>query len=104
MKIIDRVLKGDTDNRLYPFFWLTGPETLPEIEAAMLRLKDAGCTGICVDSRDFPNFREDWWPKFDFILEVAQKNGMKVFVVDEDTYCPCGHVFGLAAKNGDMKL
>ena len=29
---------------------------------------------------------------------------MKVWVVDEDSRCPCGHVFGLAAKDGDMKL
>ena len=103
MKAADRIIKNDIHNRLYPFFWLTGPETFEDIQNAMKRLYDAGCTGICVESRDFPDFEEKWWDKFDFILENADKMGMKVMVVDEDTYCPCGHVFGLAAKNGDMK-
>ena len=104
MKATERILGGDIDNRLYPFFWLTGPETLEDIEAAMVRLKEAGCMGICVESRDFPDFEVAWWEKIDFIMPTAERLGMKVWIVDEDTRCPCGHVFGLAAKGGDMKL
>ena len=33
-----------------------------------------------------------------------EKMDMKVMIVDEDSHCPCGHVFGLAAKDGSMKL
>ena len=104
MQAIDRILAGDIDNRLYPFFWLTGPETYGDIKAAMQRLKEAGCMGICVESRNFPDFEVAWWEKMDFIMKNAEELGMKVWVVDEDSHCPCGHVFGLAAKDGDMKL
>ena len=103
MKISDKVINNKVDNRLYPFFWLIGPETYEDIENAMKRLNDAGCTGICVESRDYPDFEVTWWEKVEFILATAEKLGMKVMIVDEDTYCPCGHVFGLAAKDGDMK-
>ena len=104
MKALDNVLNNEQKNRLFPFFWLTGPETYEDIENAIDRLFAAGCTGICVESRDYPDFEVTWWEKVAFILEKAKKLGMKVMIVDEDSRCPCGHVFGLAAKDGDMKL
>lgn len=101
----DKLLGREIENRLYPFFWLTGPETLEDIENAIKRLHSAGCTGICVEPRDYEDdFATTWWDKIGFILKTAKSLDMKVWMVDEDTHCPCGHVFGLAAKDGDMKL
>ena len=101
----DKLLGCEIGNRLYPFFWLIGPETFDDIESAMIRLNDAGCTGICVEPRDYEgDFMTTWWEKIGFILKTAKRLGMKVWIVDEDMRCPCGHVFGLAAKDGDMKL
>lgn len=105
MKVTEKILKGEIENRLYPFFWLIGPETFDDIEKAMIRLNDAGCTGVCIEPRDYEgDFMTTWWEKIGFILKTAKRLGMKVWIVDEDYRCPCGHVFGLAAKDGDMKL
>ena len=105
MKVTDKILNGEIENRLYPFFWLIGPETYEDIESAMIRLNDSGCTGVCIEPRDYEgDFMTGWFDKIGFILKTAKRLGMKVWIVDEDQRCPCGHVFGLAAKDGSMKL
>lgn len=104
MKAIDKILEGKTDNCLFPFFWLVGDETESSLKNAVDRVYESGARALCVEPRGFSTFAKDWWRMLDIILERAEKHGMKVLVVDEDTVPPTGHAYGLVAKKGNEHL
>ncbi len=104
MKVIDKILNGNIDNCLFPFFWLCGNEKKEELITAVDRVYESGARALCVEPRGFSTFEKDWWWMLDTILERAEKHGLKVLVVDEDTVPPTGHVYGISAKKGNERL
>lgn len=98
MKNLDRVLSKDYIKCHYPFFWLCGNETEEDIIKAIERVHRAGCSGFTVESRGFPDFEVKWWQFAKVILNKAKELGMRVIFVDEESYCPAGHVFAMVNK------
>jgi hypothetical protein len=75
---IERLLKNQGDNYIFPFFWQHG-----EDEAVLRRymnvINTSGCGAACVESRPHPDFcGPKWWHDMDIILDEAKKLGMKV--------------------------
>ena len=95
-KTITRLLAGDADNHLFPFFWQHG-EDETTLRHYMAVIREANCRGVCVESRPHPDFcGEKWWHDMDIILDEARKRGMKVWILD-DSHFPTGYA------NGAMK-
>ena len=90
---INAVLRGETRNYVYPFFWPdeNRPEgTEDEVEAVYR----SGCRGLCLEARPFENFgKEQWWDTVKRVLEAAKKRGMKVWILD-DKHFPTGFANG----------
>ncbi len=94
---IERLLDGEWDNHILPFFWQHGEdgETLREMMAA---ISGAGCGAVCVESRPHPDFcGPKWWQDMDVILDEARRRGMKVWILD-DSHFPTGFANGAAAS------
>lgn len=101
-KTIERVLHGQWENHLLPFFWVHGEEeaVLRDYIRAMY---DADCKAFCVESRPHPDFLGDrWWHDMDIILDEAQARGMRVWILD-DKHFPTGYAAG-ALENADPSL
>lgn len=67
-KTIARLLAGESDNHILPFFWQHGEDeaTLRELMAA---IDGANCKAVCVESRPHPDFcGPKWWADMDVIL------------------------------------
>ena len=68
-KTITRILQGNADNHMLPFFWQHG-----EDEATLRKYMDviqkANCHAVCVESRPHPDFcGEKWWQ--DLLGEIS---------------------------------
>ena len=90
---VKRVLSGNADNHILPFFWQHGEDeaTLRELMGA---IHDAGCGAVCVESRPHPDFcGAKWWADMDVILDEARKREMKVWILD-DSHFPTGFANG----------
>ena len=86
---IQKLLAGNADNHMLPFFWQHGEDeaTLREYMAA---IQGANCNAVCVESRPHPDFcGPKWWEDMDVILDEARKRGMKVWILD-DSHFPTG--------------
>lgn len=90
----DKILNGEYVKCQYPFFWLSGGETVKDVVDAVQRVKDSGCDGFIVEPRSYPDFNAGWWCLMDAILEKAQSLNMQVIILDEDWVGPTGHAFG----------
>lgn len=94
---IERLLAGEWDNHMLPFFWQHGEDeaTLREMMAA---IDGAGCGAVCVESRPHPDFcGPKWWQDLDVILDEARSRGMKVWILD-DSHFPTGFANGAVLK------
>lgn len=94
---LKQVLQGQEDNYLLPFYWQHGNhrDRIPE---QLERIFQSGCRAVCVESRPHPDFcGEGWWADMDIILDVCQKNGARVWVLD-DKHFPTGYANGLIEK------
>lgn len=92
-KTIARLLAGESDNHILPFFWQHGEDeaTLRELMAA---IDGANCKAVCVESRPHPDFcGPKWWADMDVILDEARKRGMQVWILD-DSHFPTGFANG----------
>ncbi len=99
---IGRLLDGEWDNHMLPFFWQHGEDeaTLREMMAA---IDGAGCGAVCVESRPHPDFcGPKWWQDLDVILDEARSRGMKVWILD-DSHFPTGFANG-AVLRAEQKL
>lgn len=92
-KTIARLLAGESDNHILPFFWQHGEDeaTLRELMAA---IDGANCRAVCVESRPHPDFcGPKWWADMDVILDEARRRGMQVWILD-DSHFPTGFANG----------
>ena len=86
---IEKVLSGQADNHILPFFWQHG-ESEATLREMMGAIHGAGCGAVCVESRPHPDFcGEKWWQDMDVILDEARKRNMKVWILD-DSHFPTG--------------
>ena len=93
---ISRLLSGNADNHLLPFFWQHG-EDEKTLRHYMAVIQAANCHAVCVESRPHPDFcGEGWWRDLDIILDEARQRGMQVWILD-DSHFPTGYA------NGAMK-
>lgn len=94
---IARLLSGEADNRVLPFFWQHGEDesTLREYMGA---IQESGCGSVCVESRPHPDFcGPKWWRDMDVILDEARRRKMKVWILD-DSHFPTGFANGAVLK------
>ena len=92
-RTIARLLAGESDNHILPFFWQHGEDeaTLRELMAA---IDGASCKAVCVESRPHPDFcGPKWWADLDVILDEARRRGMQVWILD-DSHFPTGFANG----------
>ena len=96
-KTIKRVLNGQDDNHMLPFFWLRG-EDEATLRKYMKAIYEANCRAVCLESRPHPDFAGPrWWQDLDIILDEARRRDMKVWILD-DSHFPTGYANG-ALKN-----
>lgn len=99
-RLIGRLLRGEADGHVLPFFWQHGEDetTLREYMRAIRR---ANCRAVCVESRPHPDFcGPRWWQDMDIILDEAERCGMKVWILD-DSHFPTGYANGAMQTKPD---
>ena len=75
---MDRLLRGEGDNYIFPFFWQHG-EDEATLREYMGVIYESNLRAVCVESRPHPDFcGPKWWQDMDVILDEARKRGMKV--------------------------
>lgn len=99
---IEKLLDGDHDNYILPFFWVHG-EAEAVIREYMEAIHSCGIGAVCVESRPHPDFcGPQWWHDMDIILDEARKRHMKVWILD-DSHFPTGYANG-ALENAPEEL
>ncbi|MCM1542684.1 MAG: hypothetical protein NC121_15675 [Blautia sp.] len=99
---ISKLLDGNGDNYIFPFFWQHGEDEVT-LREYMGVIHDCGIGAVCVESRPHPDFcGEKWWKDMDVILEEAKKRDMKVWILD-DSHFPTGYANG-ALKHAPEEL
>lgn len=97
-----KLLNGEYENRLMPFFWQHG-EDEATLREYMKAIRESGCRAVCVESRPHPDFcGEKWWADMDIILDEARSRDMKVWILD-DSHFPTGYANG-ALKSAPDEL
>ena len=92
-KTIARLLAGESDNHILPFFWQHG-EDETTLRKMMAAIDGAHCRAVCVESRPHPDFcGPQWWADMDVILDEARNRGMRVWILD-DSHFPTGYANG----------
>ena len=90
---IKKLLKGQMENYIFPFFWQHGEEE-SVLREYMKVIYDSNIRAVCVESRPHPDFvGEAWWRDMDIILDEARTRGMKVWILD-DSHFPTGYCNG----------
>ena len=90
---LNKLLNGEFDNHIFPFFWLHG-EDEKTIRDYMKAVYDANIRAVCVESRPHPDFAgPKWWQDMDVILDEARNRNMKVWILD-DSHFPTGFANG----------
>lgn len=94
---ISKLLSGNGENYIFPFFWQHGEEET-KLREYMKIISEAGIGAVCVESRPHPDFcGEKWWTDMDIILEEARNRDMKVWILD-DSHFPTGFANGAVLK------
>ena len=103
MKKSDKILKKDSENRLYPFLCVYGDENEEALVLGVKHIYDSGARGLCVESKRSPHYgKEHWWFTLDVILRECKKFGMKMWVVDEP-FVPSGYANGAVKKHPHLR-
>ena len=90
---IDKLMRGEGDNYIFPFFWQHG-EDEATLREYMRVIYESNLRAVCVESRPHPDFcGPKWWQDMDVILDEARKRGMKVWILD-DSHFPTGYANG----------
>lgn len=98
---INEALKNAHDNYIFPFFWQHNEDDatlIDEIHA----IYNSGIKALCVESRDYVGFGTDcWWHTLSVIFEECKKLGMKVWLLDDETF-PSGKGAGCFIDRPDL--
>lgn len=102
LKEIEKVLKGDYENRVLPFLWQKG-EPHEIIADYLERIRAADIREVCLESRPHPDFCGDqWWADLSFIIEKCKELGIKIWLLD-DSHFPTGYANGLVKKHPELR-
>ena len=89
-------------NHILPFLWVHGEEEATYRHMVQV-VKNANIHEICVEARPHKEFaKEGWWHDLGIILDEAQKQNMRVWILD-DAHFPTGYAAG-AALTADVSL
>ena len=90
---LKEVLSGNEANCILPLVWQYGAqESVIRDEIEMIY--KSGVRAVCLESKRHPGFmKTEWWRDFDIVMEVARRNAMQVWVLD-DLFCPSGYANG----------
>lgn len=92
----------ENDSHIRPFLWMKG-EGKEAISKELEQIQACGIKEVCLESRPHPDFcKKKWWDEVSFVLEKAKKNGMRVWILDDDKF-PTGHANGAFARQQDKK-
>lgn len=101
MKRLDEVLENKGGNYILPFLWMKG-EGKEAIEVEIERIRECGIREICVESRPHPDFMGPvWWEEMDLIMDLAKKNQMKVWLLDDSKF-PVGYANGAFKEKPEL--
>ncbi len=85
-----RVLSGESENHILPFFWQHG-EADEIILEELHRIHASGVGAVCIESRPHDGFVTDsWWEDVRLIFDECRKLGMEAWILD-DKYFPTGY-------------
>lgn len=86
-------------NRVFPFLWVNDDTSADSIEQEIIAMKGMNLNSFVVESRVFSDFcGEKWFRIMEHILNVAKKNGMTVWLLDDKSY-PTGIANGALYKS-----
>lgn len=102
-KRITESYENHYESCIFPFLWMHG-ESVERIQEEIEAIKNSGLTEFCVESRPYEEFcKERWWEDFAFILEFAEKLGMRVWLLDDKLF-PTGYANGILQKDENAHL
>lgn len=79
--------------KIMPFVWMN-EETPEELAGEIRFLRKMGLDSFIVESRVHEDFcGERWFEEIEYLLKLAQENGMKLWVLDDKSY-PTGYANG----------
>ncbi len=94
MDRIIEALNNNNKNYILPLFWQHG-ESDDIIRREINKIRNAGITEFCVESRPFEDFcGEKWWENMDNIISEAKRLNMRVWIFD-DKHFPSGYANGV---------
>lgn len=98
---ITEALNNAQENYIFPFFWQHNEDDATLIEE-IHAIYNSGIMALCVESRDYVGFGTDcWWHTMEVILEECKRLGMKVWLLDDETF-PSGKAAGAFKKRPDL--
>lgn len=69
IKVLQDVLQGTEDNRLFPFLWMHG-EDEETLRDELRHIRACGISSVCLESRPHPDFvGARWWKDVDVIMD-----------------------------------
>lgn len=100
---IEKVLKNEHENYIFPFLWMHG-ESDEKIREYVTKIYDSGIRALCVEPRPHPDFvGEHWWKDLRVVLDEAKSKEMKVWLFD-DAHFPTGYANGaIIAKYPELR-
>ncbi len=94
---LNDVTQGNPGSYILPFLWLKG-EAEEALREEIRQIASCHIREFCVESRPHPDFLgEGWWRTMDAVLEEAENNGMRVWILD-DAHFPTGYAAGAFTK------
>lgn len=93
MEKLTKVLSGNEQNHLFPFFWQHGEDD-DKITEYLEKIYNTGIKSVCIESRPHPDFLCDgWWKTLDHIIREAKRLGMTLWILDDKKF-PTGYANG----------
>ena len=103
MELLNKIMRGETENYIAPFLWLHNEEN-KLIVSELQRIRSSGIKAVCIESRTHEEFcREDWWSDVRLILDACKRLGMGLWILD-DKHFPSGYANGIYEKEENRHL
>jgi hypothetical protein len=88
-ELIDGFLDPPAENRPRPFWFFNGDMDKEEVRRQILEMKDKGLGGFFLCARQglrIPYLSEEWFELCGYAADIAQENGLEVWLYDEYPY------------------